>query len=222
MHKLIVIIITLILSKNVFSQPTKVNESTEKVGDGIHPAFTTYIYESTADDVEKEWKSLMKDFKSEKVSGKDGIYADNIIIPAITDGTMDVYARTEKIKENETKLIVAFDMGGAYISAGLNNKIVYDAATKMVTDFAHKITRNALVEKLKEAQRAFDKLNDQQKELEEKNSDLNKDIENYKSKIRKAEEDIETNKTNREKKKAELEAQRKIVDEIAIKEKNSN
>ncbi|MES1222726.1 MAG: hypothetical protein ABUT20_44950, partial [Bacteroidota bacterium] len=88
------------------SQSIKVSESTEKLGDGIHPAFVTYIYECSAEEVEKEWKSLMKDFKSDKVSGKDGVIADNIIIPPITDGTMDVYARAEKIKDNETKFIV--------------------------------------------------------------------------------------------------------------------
>ena len=222
MKKLRSTLFALFLSGLALGQSIKVNEATEKVGDGIHPAFVTYIYECTADDVEKELKSLLKNFKSDKISGKDGVSADNIIIPAITDGTMDVYARAEKIKDNETKLIVAFDMGGAYISSGLNNKVVFDAATKMVSDFARKMSKDAIAEKVKDAQRALEKLKEQQKELEEKNSDLNKDIDNYKYKIKKAEEDISTNKTDQEKKKAEIEAQRKVVDEIAIKEKNIN
>ena len=212
----------LLISAAGLAQSIKVAESTEKIGEGIHPAFVTYIAECKADDVEKEWKSLMKDFKSEKVSGKDGIFADNIVIPSITDGTLDVYARTEKIKDNETKLIVAFDMGGAYLSSSFTNKLAYDAATKMVADFARKMLKNAVGEKLKDAQKAFEKLKSEQKDLEEKNSDLNKDIENYKSKIRNAEDNIATNKTDQEKKKAEIDAQRKVVDEIAIKEKNIN
>lgn len=222
MKKITLVVVSIFISGLAFAQSIKVTEATEKVGDGIHPALVAYISECKADDVEKEWKSLMKDFKSEKVSGKDGVFADNIIIPSVTDGTMDVYARAEKIKDNETKLIVAFDMGGAYLSSGFSNKSAYDAANKLVTDFTCKLTKNAIAEKLKDAQKAFEKLKDEQKELENKSSDLNKDIENYKSKIRKAEGDIATNKTDREKKKAEIEAQRKVVDEIAIKEKNIN
>jgi hypothetical protein len=205
-----------------FSQSIKVSEAIEKIGDGIHPSFISYIYESKVDDVEKEWKSLMKEYKSEKVSAKNGVFADNIVIPSITDGSMDVYARAEKINELEVKFIVAYNLGGAYISSGLSNKMAYDAAYKMVKDFARKMTKDAIAEKLKSAQKAFDKLKMQQKELEEKNSDLNKDIENYKYKIQKAEEDITTNKNEQEKKKAEIDAQRKVVDEIAIKEKNIN
>ncbi len=222
MKKINSLLIFLLLCSICEAQTIKVTESNEKIGDGIHPSFVSYVYECKAEDVEREWKSNMKDFKSEKVSGKDGVFADNIVIPSITDGTIDVYARAEKIKDNEVKLIVAFNMGGAYISSGFNNKLAYDAASKMVSDFARKITKEAVGDKLKNAQKAFDKLKEQQKELEEKNSDLNKDIENYKSKIRKAEEDIANNKNDQEKKKSEIDTQRKIVDEIAIKEKKVN
>ena len=206
----------------VSAQTIKVVESTERFDDGTRPALVVYVYECKVDDVEKEWKSLMKDFKSEKISSKDGIIADNIVIPSITDGSIDVYARAEKINENASKLMVAFDLGGAYLSSSLNNPIAYEAASKLIVDFARKTSKNGIAEKLKEAQKAMDKLKEQQKELEEKNSDLKKDIENYKEKIHKAEEDIADNKNNQEKKKAEIEAQRKVVDEIAIKEKNIN
>ena len=222
MKKISSLFILLAASMLTNAQSIKVTEAIEKIGEGIHPSFVTYVYECNSDDVEKEWKSYMKDFKSEKVSGKDGVFADNIVIPTITDGTMDVYAKAEKIKDNETKLVVAFDMGGAYISSGINNKIAYDAASKLVEEFARKMTKNAISEKLKDATKAFEKLKDQQKELEDKNEDLKKDIENYKSKIHKAEEDISSNKNDQEKKKAEIDAQRKVVDEIAIKEKNIN
>lgn len=205
---------------HTFAQTIKVTESTANFKSGIQPAFSTIIYECKEEDIEKDWKSLMKDYKSEKVSSKDGIFADNIIIPTITDGTLDIYAQIEKIKDNEVKLIVAFDLGGAYLSSTINKPIIYAAATKFIEDFARKTTKNAIGEKLKDAQKMADKLKEQQKELEEKNSDLNKDIENYKSKIKKAEEDLITNKSDQEKKKAEIETQGKIVDEIEIKEKN--
>lgn len=222
MKKTALFIASMAINLSIWAQNIKVTETTERIGDGVHPALVVYVYECKADEVEKEWKSLMKDYKSEKVSSKDGVTADNIVIPSITDGTMDVYARAEKIKDNEVKFIVAFDLGGAYLSSSLNNSKAYSEASRMLNDFARKTSKNAVAEKLKDAQKALDKLKDQQKELEEKNSDLKKDIENYKDKIKKAEDDIADNKNNQEKKKAEIESQRKLVDEIAIKEKNIN
>jgi DNA repair exonuclease SbcCD ATPase subunit len=220
MKKITFLVSLFFLIGSTSAQNIKVSESTEKIGDGVHPVFITTIYDSSPEEVEKEWKSSLKSFKSEKISSKDGVFADNIFISAITDGTIDIYARAEKTKIGETKLIVAFDMGGAYLASSLNNAKAYDAATTMLADFARKTTKNALAELIKEAQKSLDKLKDQQKELEDKNSDLLKDIENYKSKISKAENDISENKSEQSKKKAEIESQSKAVDEITIKEKN--
>jgi hypothetical protein len=166
MNRKLLSLILLLSHSHLFSQTIKVLESAANFKSGIHPAFTTIIYECKEDNIEKEWKSLMKDYKSEKVSSKEGIFADNIIIPSITDGTLDIYTQVEKVKDNEVKLIVAFDLGGAYLSSSINKPIIYAAATKFIEDFARKTTKNAIGEKLKDAQKMADKLKEQQKELE--------------------------------------------------------
>ncbi|HRD37434.1 MAG TPA: hypothetical protein PLC65_02275, partial [Bacteroidia bacterium] len=52
------------------------------------------------------------------------------------------------------------------------------------------------------------------KDLEKEKKKLQEDIEDYKKKIAKAEEDIKTNEGNQTKKKSEVEAQKKVVDEV--------
>ncbi|MBK9800821.1 MAG: hypothetical protein IPP56_14240 [Bacteroidetes bacterium] len=216
------LVILILLAKSTTAQTISVNESTAKIAEGVHPVFITTVYEYASDDVLKEWKSYMKDFKSTKISGKEEVYADNILIPSITDNTIDIYALTEKINDKESKLVVAIDMGGAYLSSAFTNKVAYEAALKLIGDFSRKLTKSAVQQQLKEAQKVLDNLTSQHKELEDKNNDLNKDIENYKSKIKKAEEEIESTTKEIGRKKGEIESQQKITDEIAIKEKKIN
>ncbi|HRH02824.1 MAG TPA: hypothetical protein PLN13_10810 [Bacteroidia bacterium] len=219
---LTLLLVLVLFVKKTSAQTISVNESTAKIAEGVHPVFITTVFEIPYDEVLKEWKAYMKDFKSTKISGKEEVYADNILIPTITDNTIDIYALTEKIKDKETKLIVAIDMGGAYLSSTFANKVAYEAALKLISDFARKLTKSAIQQQLKEAQKVLDNLTSQQKELEDKNNDLNKDIENYKSKIKKAEEEIESTTKEIGRKKSEIESQQKITDEIAIKEKKIN
>lgn len=202
-----------------FAQKAKVSESLEKIANGIHPALVIFISECNPADVEKEWKSKMKAYKYDKLSSRNGVVAEDIVIPEISSQAITVYSSTEKIKENTTKLIVAFDMGGGFLSSDYNPN-GYNAAQLMLQNFAQQLTENALIESLRLAEKSLDKLKEQQKELEEHNDDLRKDIENYKSKIKKAEEDLISNKTDQEKKKAEIETQLKVVDEYSLKAKN--
>ena len=64
------------------------------------------------------------------------------------------------------------------------------------------------------AEKALDKVQGEQKDLESDNKKLKSDIEDYKKKITKAESDIKDNEGNQAKKKTEIDAQKKVVDEI--------
>ena len=104
-------------------------------------------------------------------------------------------------------------MGGAFLNSG-DHKAQYDIAEKIVKDFAVQATKDAIESKLKEAQKIQSNLEDDQKSLEKDNKNLNGDIEDYKKKIKKAEDDIVKNKADQDKKKGEIEAQKKVVGDI--------
>lgn len=199
------------------AQKIKVSEGSENVGGGSHNALTVTIYEATPEQIEKEWRSLMKDYNG-KVSSKDGIFADNVMIKEMGPNTMDVYARTEKGKEGETKLIVAFDLGGAYLSSNQHSS-QYAVAKDIVEKFAKRMTKDAIGDQVKVATKALDKLKEQQEDLVEDQDKLTKNIADWKEKIKKAEEDIVKNKGEQEKKKGEITTQQKVVDAIIVKQK---
>jgi hypothetical protein len=220
MKKFLTLVALAVLTIPALAQKISVSESTETIGAGSNNALVVTVYETDADEVEKAWRSLMKDFDA-KVSSKDGIFADNALIKTMGANTIDVYAKTIKVKDKEVKLIVGWDLGGAYLSSSKHPE-QFKEAKKIMYDFAVKLTKEGIGSQLKVAQKAMEKLNDQQKDLVKDQQNLQKDIEDYKAKIKKAEDDIVKNKSDQEKKKQEAEAQKKVVDAIADKQKAVN
>jgi chromosome segregation ATPase len=201
-----------------FSQKVKVNESRENIGGGNNNALTVTIYEVSPDDILKEFKGVMKDYDA-KVSTKNGeLFGDHGLIKKISNNTIDMYAKVEKVKDGESKLIVAFDLGGAFMNSA-DHKEQYKVAKEIVENFAIKIQKDAIAEQLAAAQKVLDKMSDQQKDLEKKNQNLNDDIKNWQDKIKKAQDDIKQNEQDQVKKKADIEAQNKVVNAIKEKQK---
>lgn len=220
MKKIFTLLAAAAFSFTAFAQKINVSESTESIGGGSNNALVVTIYESDVDAVEKGWRSLMKDLDA-KVSSKDGVFADNAMIKTMGNNPIDIYAKVVKVKDNEVKLVVGYDLGGAFLSSGKHPE-QFREAKKMVNDFAVKMTKESIAGQLKAAQKVHEKLVDQQSDLVKDQKSLEKDIEDYKAKIKKAEEDIVKNKSAQEKKKQEVEAQKKVVDAIADKEKAVN
>jgi len=206
--------LAVLLVNAVSAQKIDVREGSEKFSTGSQNALTTTIFENNKDAVESKWKSLLKDFKNEKVKEQKGeLFGDNIVIKDWGNDPVDIYTTFEEDKKTKTVTMhVAFDLGGAYLSSS-SQKDKYKFAEKMVKDFAIKMTKEPMEEKVKDAEKALNKLEDNQKDLEKENKNLKSDIESYKEKIKKAEEDIKKNEQNQSKKKSEIEVQKKAVEE---------
>jgi hypothetical protein len=193
------------------AQEIKVKEDKENIGGAKNPVLTVIIYEASESDVEKAWKSLMKDYDA-KVSTKDGVFADNAKITEISANTVDVYALTAKTDDG-IKLTVAIDLGGVFLSSSTHSA-EYKAAEKIIKNFAITVSKKAVEEKLDDASDAQKKLESDLKDLEKKNTRLHNDIEGYKNKITEAEKDIEDNVKDQETTTKSIEAQKKVVEEI--------
>lgn len=221
------IIIATVFSFQLFfsyAQKIKVDEGTERIGSGSNNAFTTIVYECSVEQVIKEWKSRVKDFGGKTIVNENELFTDNAVIKSFgSNNTVDIYARVERIKDNETKLIVAYDLGGAYLSSAAHKDKVGEAK-EILREFAVKTTKESIEDLLKVQQKTLKKLNNEQDDLVKQNEKLNKTIETSKQeiielqeKIKKAEADIVINKKDQELKKSEVGAQQKVVDGINAK-----
>lgn len=214
----------LLIAFSSFSQKIKVTESTERIGGNKNPAFVVSVYNTAPDEVASKWKSLMKDYKG-KVTIKDEIFADNAVIPTINgNNTIDVYAKAEKVNDGETKLIVAFDLGGAFLSSSSPSEKLKEAK-QIVHDFAVKTTKEAIAGQRKAAEKQLSSLESDQHDLDKQQKKLTSNIEDYKAKIedynkriKEAQDDLAKNKTAQEKNKQELDAQKKVVSAAVAKE----
>jgi chromosome segregation ATPase len=213
MKQIILAAATLAFISNATAQKISVKDGSEKFSNGSHNAYTATIYETSKDDVMSKWKSVLKDFKNEKVKTDNGeIFGDNIVIKDWGNNPVDIYTSFEEDKNAKTiTMHVAFDLGGAYLTGSDGDKHSY--AKKMVKDFAVKTTKESMGDKVKDLEKVLDKLEDNQKDLEKDNKGYKSDIEDYKGKIKKAEDNISKNEADQVKKKSEIEAQKKVVDE---------
>lgn len=198
------------------AQRIELKEGNEKFSTGTHNAISTTIYANRQDDVQSAWKSLMKDYKNEKVkSDKNEVFGDNILIKEFGNNPVDVYATFEENKKDMTvKMHVAVDLGGAYLSSS-EQRDKYNEAEKIVKNFAVRMTKEPLQEKVKEAEKQQARLEEEQKDLEKTNKNLRSDIEDYRGKISKAEKEITVKEAELEKKKGEVVVQKKVVDASA-------
>jgi len=195
----------------------KVHEENEKFSTGSKNALVATIYESTPDDIEKAWKKLMKDYGA-KMTMKKEIFADDALIKDMSPNTCDIYTFVRKINDDENEIVVGVDLGGAYLSSSEHSS-KYKIMSRIIYDFAVQASIDAIKEKQKDAEKVLAEKEKEKEDLIRDNEKLAKDIEDYKNKITKAEGDIEKNKTLQSDKEKEIETQKKVVEEIAARQK---
>ena len=213
MKKLFILFVCL-SSLIVSAQPYKIHvtESKENIGSGNNHALSVTIYEANYEEVEKEWKNLIKDYKSEKVKLNDhSFFADNVVIKEISNGAIDIYSNFNyKNDEKATRITVACDLGVGYLNSN-DHKDQYEVIKKILYDFALKLTKEAIDSQLKTVNKALKKLEEKQTELEKGEKEMNEKIFNDKEKIKKAEEDIKKNQEGIVRNKKEQEEQKKLI-----------
>ncbi len=216
--RILTLVLLLFVTSVTFGQrKIKVHEERESIGSGSNSALVATIYESSIDEIEKSWKKLMKDYNA-KVAMKKEIFADDATIKDLSSNTVDVYSFVRKAGDDEFEIVVAVDLGGAYLSSSEHSS-KYKIMEKIVKEFAVQSTLDAIKEKQKAAAKILLGFTKEKDDLVRDKERLEKQIEDYKSKISDAEKSIEKNKTDQADKEKEVENQQKIVDEIAARGK---
>jgi chromosome segregation ATPase len=211
MKKISLIVISLLFIIPAIAQKTKVEESSEKIADGKNNTLVVWIREADKKDVEKEWVSLMKKNKA-KVSSKKEIFADDAVLPLISSNTVDVYAIVEQ-KDNDVKLIVAFDLGGAFLNSK-EHSAQFKAAERMVYDFAVEISKQNVQNTIAAEQKKMSDLEKKKDNLEKDTKKKEKEIEDYKKKIEDNENAIKTNSSDIETLNKEMNDQKSVIEAL--------
>lgn len=192
-----------------------VNEQVVAIEGISRNSLTVVVQEANTEDIMKAWKKLVKEMKG-KVSDKTVIFGDNCKVTEMGPNSFDIFSMVEEATSEGVKLVVAFDLGGAYLSRA-HHPEQYLVAEKILRDFAVEQTKE-VVRVLIEAKKA--ELGGFEKELAglvSEKAGLEKDIIDYQKKIEEAKVNIDKNVGNQANKQKEISSMKVLITELEVK-----
>ena len=212
------ILILLVFPALSFAQ-TKISVEEEMVAiDGMsRNSLTVMIPQASSDEVKKAWKKKLKDLKG-KVSDKTVIFGDDCEDKSMGENTFYVYSLVEEATDEDVRLVVAFDLGGAYLNTKEHPE-KYPAAQKIVSDFAVEQAKEAVKIEIDAVQKVLKEFEKDLSGLEKDKEKLEKDIKDYQKKIEDAKAEIEKNAAAQANKTTEIEGLKSSVTDLEKKMK---
>jgi hypothetical protein len=217
MKRFSVFIMIIFISITVFSQQINVTESKMKIAGDNNNALVVLIKETDKKQITKEWTSLMKTYKA-KVSGKKEVFADDATMPLISNNTVDVYAIAEQVK-NDVRLVVAFDLGGAFLNSKDHNP-QFKAAETILYEFVVEISKQNVQSNLSAEKKKLSGLEKKQSNLKKSTDKMIRENEKMKKKIADNEKVIKDNQKEQESLDKEINDQKSTIQEIEKKFKS--
>ena len=207
----------------------QVREESRPMSQGSFNALVMDLPGTQRKEVESAWRKHIGQFKGGKTSfnKRSGeVFSDDIRLKEMSDNTVDVYAKVVDAKDG-TQIAVWFNLGAVYLSSN-DFPERYPSADRLLKDFAKTLTNSLLADELKAQEKLQKTLEKELKSLERQQKSEEKNRQRQEEAIKKAEREIgkidERLKENQElqgKKKAELEAQNRVVNEAKDKVKQA-
>ena len=202
-----------------FGQTTITIEEKTVAIDGVsRNSLTVTIPGGNTDDIKKSWKKQLKDLKG-KVSDKTIIFGDDCKSKEMGDNSFDIYSVVEEANEAGVRLVVAFDLGGAYLSTA-NHPDRYPAGEKIVHDFAVEQTKEVVRGEIEAATKSLDGFEKDLGGLAKDKAGFEKDIADYEKKIQEAKLAIEKNVNSQVVKQKEIDGMKAVLKDLDAKLKS--
>lgn len=214
--KNIAFILAFLATTSVYSQTKiSVNEETASIDGTSRNCLTAIIPGGEVSGINKALKKELKDLKG-KVSDKKFLFADDCETKSMGDNSFDVYAVVQDAGDAGAKVVVAFDLGGAYANSK-DHPDRFSSAQKIVRDFAVEQTKESIKAESKAAEKLLGSMEKDLAGLEKDKSKLESDIEDYKKKILEAQEAIKKNVGDQANKKTQVEGQKAAIKALEAK-----
>jgi hypothetical protein len=200
----------ILFSSFAFGQKAiSVTEAEEQINNSKYNSLSVMVYSGNVDDVKKAWKKQLKEMKG-KVSDKKVLFADDCELKAMGDNSFDVYSRLEEVSTEGVRLIVAVDLGGAYLSSVAHGD-KFKAMRDVIYNFGVAQNKAVVGVEIEAQNKVLSGLEKELADLEKQNQKLDKDLADYKEKIKNGEADKVTNANNRAAKAAAIAAQKTVT-----------
>lgn len=210
--KRILLSATLLLTLQASAQRVTVQKQSDTFNGNMVQALTVYFDTLEYKDLSKQWTSFLKDHEAKVRSNKEAVDGDNAKFLSLSNDTVDVYSKIIKGDDNQL-LVVAFQTKDGFLSEN-NQPVNFQAAEKIVKDFAVSVKKNQLAEKIKKAQGVLDDYTKEVNSLIKKNESMSGDNEKMKKQIADNEKQIKENESKLETGKVNVGVQTKTVESL--------
>lgn len=213
MKNIFLFVVLAIFATSLSAQKITTKETSGKFNKETHNSIITYVYHSNVKSVEKELKSLLKEYKG-KISSKKGvIFGDNLLITSISNNTIDAFATVEEGADGEVAVTVAFDLGGAFLASS-SHVAEFDRASQIIREFALGITEKAYAEFLEDEEKLLDRAQKEYDKTVDNKDGLIKDNEEMARQIEENEAEVEGLTKTIEEKGTALKEQQKAFEDL--------
>lgn len=221
--KSIIFLVITTFSTTLFAQlKVAIKEETKAMSKGNFNALVAVLPGTSVKDVERFWKQHLKKFKGKlRYERKVNEHiVDDATIKDMSDNTVDIFSKVEESGAEGVSLSVWFNLGASFLSSK-DYSDRYPAGEKILLDFVDQVSVDLILDELKLQEKILKERENELKKLEKEKADHEKDIDNAKKTIKKMEEniekaegDIEKNIEAQKDKTGEIEAQKKVVEEV--------
>lgn len=217
--KNLLVILMMFCSVHVFGQKVNIEEGLEALGSGYNKSYKVFIPHADVKLATKRWSDFLKKNKAKVKTLKGGlINGQNTVVNGLGPDSIQVYSKINEAFDG-VMLAAAFDRNGTFLSPSstLNDAKLIQ---QLLKDWATEVSKEALMEKIKDAEKLLSAKMKDQKNLEEENSDLIGSNEKMKKQIAENERKITDNSNAIDKLKGEVIEQGKNVETIKDKQKD--
>ncbi|MBQ2351208.1 MAG: hypothetical protein II394_03240, partial [Bacteroidales bacterium] len=217
MKRFLMIVVALVLSAAIYAQRVDVVETTGVFGKASYPSMATKVMFTDAKTVIKEFTNMMKGYNPETLTAKKNLITiDNVIIPALSENPIDVFANISQSKgSTDVNVVVAFSLGANAFITSSQAPALYPTASNMLKVFANDLTaknRDAILSKLgKEMSKEEKKL----ASYEKKAAGYQKSLDSYNKNLDKAQQKNREATTNIEDTKVKIETSNNLIKEYS-------
>ena len=218
MKKLLTLGLLVIASATYAQEKITIKEEMVAI-DGIsRNSLTVILVDAKTDDVKKAWKKQLKDLKG-KVSDKTIIFGDDCKSKEMGDNSFDVYSLVEEASDAGVRLVVAFDLGGAYLSTAAHPS-KYPSAERLLYGFAVEQAKSVVSGQIESTQKTLKVFDKELAGLATEKTGHESDIAEYEKKIEEAKDAILKNIANQASKTTKIEGMKAAVVVLEVKLKN--
>lgn len=217
-------LVLILLLAPFFMAAQNLTETQRVMSQGTHTAFVYSVEGIDAKEMEDVLTDYLKEFKSRRNPKYDRrtkeFFLDDGEISELSRNTIDVYASIESKDKQQHDIVVWFDMGGSFLNGKDHAAAVVELQERWFPELGNWIYNRQVEleleleeDKLKEMNKAFDRLQRDQKKLED-------DIAEYQQKIKEAEQDLKDNIAAQQEMEKVIKEQQEVVKSVEKKKKN--